>query len=68
MELNKDQLQAEIAKANMIINKLQQKIGQAEGYIAKLEAENEMYREYVLNNENHKKGKEKEKKSKKKEG
>ena len=44
MELSKEQLKSELAKANVIINKLQAKIGQSEGYIAKLETENEFYR------------------------
>lgn len=64
MELSKEQLKSELAKANVIINKLQAKIGQSEGYIAKLETENEFYREYVLTNEKEKE-KEKSKKNKK---
>ena len=49
-EINQ-QLETEFIKQNEVIAKLQIRIGQLEGKVARLETENEWYRQYVLQQE-----------------
>jgi len=48
MEMNKEQLQSELQKANLVIQKLQQKVGNLVGSISLLEVENEAYLNYAM--------------------
>lgn len=46
-----EQLQSNVVKANMVIEKIQAKLGKSEGYASQLEVEIELLRQYIANNE-----------------
>lgn len=58
------QLETEFIKQNEVIAKLQIRIGQLEGKVARLETENEWYRQYVLQQEQNKEKNKEEKEEK----
>lgn len=47
MELTKEQLQASLQKANMVIQKLQYRVGELNGAISLLEVERDTYFQYA---------------------
>lgn len=47
MEKTKEQLQAEIGKANMIIQRLQQRLGALQGSLAEIEVDRDLYAQHI---------------------